>query len=257
MAEVRIDPLSGLRTVLAPGLDAVLDPDAPEPEPQARRELFSATAARGAHEHLALPRPVAALADLDADELVAFAELWRARLRAHAGAACRHLWVSGPPASCQLLALDVVPAQVARERERFGAHATRTMGGDLLADLVQEEVKLGDRLVAYDDEAVLLSPYAARAPYALLLAPRTGRARFEDDGPTGARLLHDGLRRLRAVHDGPLDLWIRTAPRGAEHFCWRIDVLPRAPVTGLQAGTGLAVSALTPEAAAARLRDAA
>ena len=31
-----------------------------------------------------------------------------------------------------------------------------------------------------------------------MLAPRAPRARFEDDGPTGAALLHDALRRLRA-----------------------------------------------------------
>ena len=34
-----------------------------------------------------------------------------------------------------------------------------------------------------------------------MLAPRRPRARFEDDGPTGAALLHDGLRRL-ARHFG-------------------------------------------------------
>ncbi len=103
------------------------------------------------------------------------------------------------------------------------------MGGNLLQDLVAEEVRLRERLVAIDDEAVLLSPYAARLPYQLLLAPRRPRARFEDDGPLGAALLHDGLNRLGRVLGflPPLNIWVRTAPRGAEHFCWRIDILPR------------------------------
>jgi hypothetical protein len=77
-------------------------------------------------------------------------------MRAHADAACRHLIVnerreagaSLPHTHAQLYALDFVPAQVARERERFTAHAARTMGGNLLQDLVQEEVKLRERLVA-------------------------------------------------------------------------------------------------------------
>ena len=89
-----------------------------------------------------------------------------------------------------------MPAAIARERERFGAYATRTMGGNLLADLVQEEVRLRERIVAIDDEAVLMAPYASRLPFQLMLAPRRPRARFEDDGPTGAALLHDALRRL-------------------------------------------------------------
>ena len=47
-----------------------------------------------------------------------------------------------------------MPAAIARERERFGAYATRTMGGNLLGDLVQEEVRRRERIVAIDDEAV-------------------------------------------------------------------------------------------------------
>ena len=70
-----------------------------------------------------------------------------------------------PHSHAQLYALDFVPADVARERERFGAYATRTMGGNLLGDLVQEEVRLRERIVAIDDEAVLMAPYArSRCP---------------------------------------------------------------------------------------------
>ena len=103
---------------------------------------------------------------------------------------------------------------MARERERFGAYAQRTMGGNLLQDLVQEEVKLRERIVAIDDDAVLMAPYGARLPFQLMLAPRVPRARFEDDGPTGAALLHDGLNRLgrKLGNVPPLNLWVRTAP---------------------------------------------
>ena len=122
-------------------------------------------------------------------------EAWRARMRAHADAACVHVLVnegreggaSLPHTHAQLYALDFVPAAVARERERFGAYATRTMGGNLLGDLVQEEVRRRERVVAVDDEAVLLAPYASRLPFQLMIAPRRPRARFEDDGPLGRR----------------------------------------------------------------------
>ena len=132
-------------------------------------------------------------------------ETWRTRMRAHEGAACRHLIVnehraagaSIPHTHAQLYAFDFVPAAVARERERFGAYAVRTMGGNLLADLVQEEVRRRERIVAIDAEAVLMAPYASRVPFHLVLAPRRGRARFEDEGPSGAALLQDALRRLQ------------------------------------------------------------
>ena len=48
----------------------------------------------------------------------------------------------------QLFALEFVPAAIARERERFGAYATRTMGGNLLGDLLQQEVRRRERIVA-------------------------------------------------------------------------------------------------------------
>jgi UDPglucose--hexose-1-phosphate uridylyltransferase len=197
--------------------------------------------------------------------------VWAARMRAHvdAGAACVHVLVnerleggaSLPHTHAQVYALDFVPAQVARERERFGAYATRTMGGNLLQDLVQEEVRLRERLIAIDDEAVLLAPYAARLPYQLLLAPRRPRDRFEapEGEPLGAALLHDALQRLRRTLGfmPPLNLWVRTAPRGADHYCWRIDVVPRLThLAGLELGTGVHLNIVAPERAAAELRDA-
>ncbi len=50
---------------------------------------------------------------------------------------------------------------------------------------------------------------------------------------------------------------MRTAPRGAERFCWRIDVLPRLThLAGLELTTGVNLNIVAPEDAAARLREA-
>ena len=195
-------------------------------------------------------------------------DVWRARMRHHreAGAACVHLIVnerreagaSLPHTHAQLYALDFVPAAVAREREHFHAYAVRTMGGNLLADLVQEEVRRRERIVAIDDEAVLMTPFASRVPFHLVLAPRRARARFEDDGPTGAALLHSALQRLRSRLgvSPPLNLWVRTAPRGAEYFCWRIDIIPRLThLAGLELGAGVNLNIVPPELVASELRD--
>ena len=103
-----------------------------------------------------------------------------------------------------------------------------------------------------------MAPYGAQLPFQLMLAPRVPRARFEDDGPTGAALLHDGLRRLgrKLGNVPPLNLWVRTAPLGADHFCWRIDVVPRLThMAGLELGTGVHLNIVAPEQAAAELRE--
>ena len=194
------------RVRVVPNLYPALDPEGEAPAPFAKRDLFTATPARGSHEVVInAPQPVHSLAELDGRPGAAAVDVWRDRMRAHAEEAAyvhvivnerREAGASLPHTHAQIYALDFVPAAVARERERFGAYAQRTMGGNLLQDLVQEEVKLGDRIVAIDDEAVLMVPYGARFPYQLMLAPRRPRPRFDDDGPTGAALLHDALSRL-------------------------------------------------------------
>jgi UDPglucose--hexose-1-phosphate uridylyltransferase len=252
---------------VVPNLYPALAPGGEEPAAEAVPDLFSAQPARGAHEVIVnAPDAVSSIADLAPGQLLGAMEVWRERMRAHTDAAYVHVLVnegrdggaSLPHTHAQLYALDFVPAAVARERERFGAHATRTMGGNLLADLVQEEVRRRDRVVAIDEEAVLLAPYASRLPFQLMIAPRRPRPRFEDDGPLAAGLVHDALSRLRRRLGAvpPLNLWVRTAPRGADHFCWRIDILPRlVHLAGLELGTGVHLCVVAPEQAAAELRD--
>ncbi len=255
---------------VVPNLYPALTPDAREPTAYAQRDLFTSAPAHGRHEVVInAPTPVVSLGQLEVDQVAEAMAAWRERIRHHvaAGAAYVHVIVnerreggaSLPHTHAQVYALDFVPAAVARERERFGAHAQRTMGGNLLADLVQEEVKLRERIVAIDDEAVLMAPWASRLPYQLLLAPRIPQARFEDGGPLGAGLLHDALNRLarRFGTPPPLNLWLRTAPADADQFCWRIDIVPRLThLAGLELGAGIALNIVGPERAAAELRDA-
>src|SRR5277367_5042475 len=176
-----------------------------EPQRRGQLELLRSLPATGAHEVIVNgPQPVLSLAELPLEQVAAAVEAWRERMRVHAGSACLQLIVNERPEAgaslphthAQLYAMDFVPAAVARERERSGAYTTRTMGQSLLGDLVAEEVRLRERIVAIDEEAVLMAPYASRLPFQLMLAPRTPRPRFEEQGASGAALLHDGLQRL-------------------------------------------------------------
>jgi UDPglucose--hexose-1-phosphate uridylyltransferase len=264
---VRVVP--NLYPALGPTADrdgATGDPE-PRPGANAARDLFWSAPAFGAHEVIVnTPASVSTLAEIGVAQVERAVDVWRERMRAHSYAAYVHLIVnerleagaSLAHSHAQLYALDFVPATVARERERFHAYATSTMGGNLLADLVQEEVRRRERVVAVDEHTVLMAPYGARVPYQLMIAPRVPRMRFEDEGPTGAAMLHEALRRLagRLGASPPLNLWVRTAPPGAEHFCWRIDILPRLThLAGLELGAGLHLNVVPPERVATELRD--
>jgi UDPglucose--hexose-1-phosphate uridylyltransferase len=228
--------------------------------------LFVAKTARGAHEVIVnSPTHATAMADLSGEQFAAAVGTWRARMRAHADASYVQLIVNeggGAGASlehthAQLYALDFVPAAVARERERVGAYAERTAGGSLLSDVLVEEVRRQERLVAIDDEAALICPWASRSPFELRIVPRTAAPSFADD-TVGAAMLRTALRLLAERFDGPpeLNLWIRTAPRGTDHFHWHVDVAPRLSVkASFEFATGVDINTYPPERAAADLRE--
>jgi UDPglucose--hexose-1-phosphate uridylyltransferase len=251
--------------LLTPG--GAQEPVDPLAEGRGEPQLFSSAPATGVHEVIVhTPEHLSSMSDLDPAQTERAVQGWQERARALEEFAYVHIMVNEGQAAgaslehthAQAYGLGFVPTVVARERERFTAHNTRTMGGCLLCDALQEEVRRRDRLIAVDDDAVLLAPFASRMPYELQLVPRVHERHFADAAATGARLLHDGLSRLRRNLGAPppLNLWVRTAPRGAENFHWHIDVVPRlTQLAGFELGTGVNVNIVAPERAAGELRD--
>ncbi len=231
-------------------------------------DLFRASPAHGFHEVIIhTPRHRTSLAELDDDELSAALAGWRARMRAHAetspyvqvivnegheaGASLEH-------SHAQLYALGFVPAAIARERERFASYHQHTMGGDLLAEIASEEVRRRERLVAIDDEAILICPWASRSPFELRLIPREPRPSFEGD-EVGVEMLRTALRALGARFEQvpEFNLWTITAPRGVDQFHWHLDIAPRIGIrAAFEMSTGIELNVFPPERAAAELRKA-
>ena len=235
----------------------------------AEPDLFRAVPAEGAHEVIvSAPRHATALAELTGDEFAAAVAGWRERMRAHAvGASYVHLIVNeGRDAGAslehshaQLYALRFVPAEIARERERAGAYHQRTMGGHLLADVAVDEVRRRERLVAIDDDAMLICPWASRSPFEMRVIPRRAAPAFERDGEVGTAMLRQAVLRLAKAFGRPpqLNLWVRTAPWGVEEFGWHVDVVPRLTLrAGFELGTGVDINVYPPDRAAADLREA-
>jgi UDPglucose--hexose-1-phosphate uridylyltransferase len=248
------------------GLSASADPLAASRR-GAEPSLFASQPAAGAHEVVVnTPEHVTALAGLAEERLRTAVEAWRARMRAHESASYVHVIVNeGPSAGAslehthaQLYALAFVPAEIARERERAAAYHERTMGSHLLGDVATEEVRRGERLVAIDDEAMLVAPWASRSPFELRVIPRRPAPSFELD-EAGTAMIGIAVRALAALFgESPqLNLWVRTAPRGTEEFCWHVDIVPRLTIrAGFELGTGVDLNVYPPERAAADLRDA-
>lgn len=231
--------------------------------------LFASQPADGSHEVIvSIPRHETSLAALSTEELTVAVAGWRERLRVvRADSAYAHLIVNEGPAAgaslehthAQLYGMRFVPADVARERERATAHHHRTMGGHLLGDIAIEEVRRRERMVAIDDEAILICPWASRSEFELRIVPRQPAPAFEADGQGGAGMLATALRALAGVFGQrpQLNLWVRTTPRDAQEFCWHIDIVPRLTIrAGFELGTGVEINTYAPERAASDLREA-
>jgi UDPglucose--hexose-1-phosphate uridylyltransferase len=211
------------------------------------------------------PRHAVSLAELTGDELVDVAKAWRARATAARAEGFRYLQAvvnEGPEAGAslehghsQLAWLPEAPPAVARERE------TATGRGCPVCTLAGRELRAGSRIVLEEHGLALLSAYAARAPYELLVVPLACEAdAFASDRLAGAlRLAAEAVRRLRAVEGHvPLNAWLHTADLGGSQGHWHLELLPRLTVfAGLELGAELYVNPLAPETAAERLRAAA
>jgi UDPglucose--hexose-1-phosphate uridylyltransferase len=232
-------------------------------------DLFRASVATGFHEVIVnSPRHCTSLGQLDDGELAAAVAGWRERMRAHSAHAAyvqliinegREAGASLEHSHVQLYALGFVPAAVARERERFSSYNQHTMGGDLLAEIASEEVRRRERLVAIDDDALLICPWASRSPFELRIVPRSAAPSFEEDGEVGLGMLRTALRALEARFDAvpQFNAWTLSAPRGAESFHWHLDIAPRIGIrAGFEMSTGVELNVFPPERAAAELREA-
>jgi len=234
---------------------------------RAEPDMFVSRPAVGHHEVIVnSPEHVSSLAELDEQGTAAALAAWRRRMLAHAESPYVQLILNQGPDSgaslehshAQLGAAPFVPAAVARERERFNSYRERTAGASLLGEVLREEIRRGDRLVAIDDEVALVCPWASRFPYEMRVIPRRPSPSFERD-EVGASMLHRAVAALDSLVDGALqlNLWVKTAPRGVEHFHWHLDLAPRLePMSSFEMATGVDINVIAPETAAEKLREA-
>lgn len=233
----------------------------------AEPDMFASRPAIGAHEVVInSPRHLTSIGELEPTELEVVVAAWRRRMEAHSGAPYVQLILNEGPDSgaslehshAQIGAAPFVPASVARERERFNSYRERTAGASLLGEVLREEIRRGERLVAIDDDVALICPWASRFPYEMRIIPRRPEARFEA-GAGGANMLGRAVKGLTGMfgRQPQLNLWVKTAPRGVEHFHWHLDLVPRIePSSAFEMATDIDINVITPEMAAGNLREA-
>lgn len=164
----------------------------------------------------------------------------------------------------QVAGLPVLSAGTRRELETARVH--HLDHGRRLAD-EQREAALseGKRVVFADDHVVAYTPFAPIAAYEVRILPHRAAPDFAaasaGEIQATARCLRAVLAALHAeLGDPAYNIVVRTAPGGYEtapFLAWSLQLVPRLEIpAGLELATGVPVTTVAPEHAAAHLRTA-
>ena len=158
----------------------------------------------------------------------------------------------------QLLALTVPTARAERE----AAAATKwtdVRGTCLLCALIEEELRVEDRIVAVSKSFVTLAPFASRFPYQLWVVPRrhqrTPLEASQEQRREIGRLMQSTSRAMRSRGaDNSFNWSFLLGPTGADGH-WYIEAMPRITGQGgFELSTENYINIVAPEAAASSLR---
>lgn len=169
---------------------------------------------------------------------------------------------SVPHPHSQLMAIPVVSPYVESiiaGAERFHrSHHQR-----VYSVMVEYELEKKKRLVYENDDFVVFAPYASRAAFELWVVGKRANPYFEritdEEKYSCGEALQKALQSVyKGLGDPAYNFYLYTAPcdgRDYPHFQWHIEIVPHTSTwAGFELSTGIEISSIEPEKAAAFLR---
>ena len=164
----------------------------------------------------------------------------------------------------QIMALPVVSPDV--QRSLVGSeNYYRVNNRCVHCDVINFEIKSRVRVVHENEHALVVCPYASKTAFEMRIFPKRHASEFhtmDDDEYAGIGIsLQIALQKLkRGLDDPSYNFFIHTAPTfdhtAYPHYHWHIEILPKTAIwAGFEIGTGIEISTIAPESAAAFLRD--
>lgn len=163
----------------------------------------------------------------------------------------------------QLISLDFVPRDIERIQERLGLYL-RQFGRCYLCEMIEEEVLREERVLLKTEHFVAICPFASRFPFSFSVVPRQHRDSFEEITAEEIQdLANVAKRTLQALEaarpSASYNFVLQTSPFQScqkESSHWRLRIIPRlSKVAGFEWGSDCFINTITPELAAAILRE--
>jgi UDPglucose--hexose-1-phosphate uridylyltransferase len=130
------------------------------------------------------------------------------------------------------------------------------IGRCLYCDLIAEELRRGDRIVAETGELIVFHPYASRVPYETWIIPKMHYASFGLFPQTHLAELSTVLKNTllclyRGLDNPAFNYMIDTSTTEDEddpYYHWHIRIVPRlTTIAGFEMGSGMYVNTAMPE----------
>ena len=163
----------------------------------------------------------------------------------------------------QIIALPVMPSDVIAslqgakryfKNHKVCAHCT----------MINWERKEKKRIVFENEKFIAICPYTSRAAFNIVVTPKKHNANFEHMEEKDRKFFADALRKtfhklFKGLNDPSYNYFIHTAPSKGKgdygFYHWHCEIFPKTTVwAGFEIGTGIEVSTIRPEDAAAFLR---
>ena len=189
-----------------------------------------------------------------------------------------------PHTHSQVIATPVVPENVQNEVHHSREHY-RKYGQCIFCSLIDEaltyeatiydrdsgairrKINVGQYVIERSERFVAIKPFASRFEWEIHILPLHHQSDFlkatREDLDDFARVLRRTMARLDHVVGGvQYNFFLHSKPHGEEFdgcedsYHWHLEICPRTSIpTGFELGSGLFVSTVSPEAAAAELRS--
>ena len=163
----------------------------------------------------------------------------------------------------QLMAIPVISPYI--EGELRGAELYyRSNSGNVYEVMTEYESAEQTRVVFENDRYIAFCPFASRAAFEVWVVGKEHEPYFEritdEDKLALAEVLRNALLSIhKGLHDPAYNFYIHTAPcdgKDYQHYRWHIEILPKtATWAGFELSTGVEISSIQPEVAAAFLRE--
>jgi UDPglucose--hexose-1-phosphate uridylyltransferase len=162
----------------------------------------------------------------------------------------------------QMLTLPIIPSHVTHSL-RGAMDYFKEYGRCVRCDIITIEQKRGIRVIAQNEHAIAIAPYASKHPFEATILPKKHWASFRTTPPDArqaiALLLQNVMIRMKKyLNDPDLNFFIHDTPFGRKdyrHHHWHIEVIPRISIdAGFEFSTSIAINTTDPDNAAAILR---